>query len=106
MLGAIGIGIAAAAIAVAVYALVKISELYDLISRVTVCLKDLSEKTDTVTETVNEMAAAYESAKELIEATTQYTQEATKREVAMQEGINAIMNYDALSFRTMGGEKT
>lgn len=51
------------------------------------------------------MQGAYDEAKELIEATKEYTQEATNREILMQNGINSILGYDAMSVLKDGGNK-
>lgn len=56
-------------------------------------------------EEISKLSAAYEEAQELIEATKEYTQEATNREVLMQNGINSILGYDAMTALKDGGNK-
>ena len=46
---------------------------------------------------IADMHEKYNEASELIKATEEYTREAAQREKLMQDGISAILNYDALS---------
>lgn len=52
-----------------------------------------------------ELTAAYEEAQELIKATKEYTKEATHREILMQNGIDSILGYDAMTALKDGRDK-
>lgn len=52
---------------------------------------------------LNTLCEKFEACSELIAATEEYTKEAANREKLMQDGINAIMGYDAMAAITNTG---
>lgn len=63
----------------------------------------MSDEISRLTVEFDKLNDAYGKAIELIEATEDYTKEATNREKLMQDGINAIMGYDAMAAITNTG---
>lgn len=88
-----------------VIAIKKTEEHDDNIAHIAMDVAKLKNKTEEHDEHIAEMEAAYGEAQELITATKEYTQEATNREILMQNGINSILGYDAMSALKDGGNK-
>lgn len=105
MTAIIALTLSTAALLLAAYGAMRIAKIVEMTANLLPHIANLEAKLSEAEAKLGEMESAYESAKELIEATTQYANEAAKREIAMQEGINAIMNYDAMSVLGTGGDK-
>lgn len=88
-----------------VIALKRVSECEDGASEQGDMIVSMAHEIATLKTQIEEITAAYEEAQELIEATKEYTQEATNREILMQNGINSILGYDAMSALKGGGNK-
>lgn len=86
----------------------KAAAFSDALANLSLTVAKLESQFEEQQAKLDRVQGAYDEAKELIEATKEYTREATNSEKMWQDGFSAIVNYDAftaLADQTEGDKK-